>query len=85
MSDYNGWTNRATWLANMWLEGYINATQEDGLRIMPDDLEAYVDTLFDQQCDMVFGLFRDMLSHEIASIDFQEIADAANESNVWDD
>jgi hypothetical protein len=85
MSDYNGWTNRATFLANMWLDRYITSIQHDGLRVMPDDLEAYVDTLFDQQCDSICGLFRDMLSGEIASINFREIANEANKSNVWED
>ena len=85
MSDYNGWTNRATWLANMNLESYIHDTLEDGLKVMPDDLEAYVDITFDHKCDDIFSLFRDLLIGELATVNYQEIADAANGSNVWED
>lgn len=80
MSDYNGWTNRETWLANLWLGDYIDATLADGLRIMPDDLEAYVDTLFDEYFDDSIGLFNDLLTGSLANINYQEIADAANGS-----
>ena len=78
MSDYNGWTNRATWLANMYLGDYINATLEDGLRVMPDDLEAYVDCIFDDHCEDIFSFFRDLIIGELASVNYQEIADTAN-------
>jgi hypothetical protein len=79
MLKYNGWTNRETWLVNLWLSDYIAATQQDGLPIMPDDLEAYVDTLFDQHHGDMNGLLTDLLVGSIARIKYQEIADHANE------
>ena len=85
MSDYNGWTNRETWLANLWLDQYITSIQHEGLRVMPDDLEAYVDTLYDAAHDSLNGLFADMLCDSLREVNYQEIADAANESNVWED
>ena len=79
MSRYNGWTNWETWVASMWLDKYILDTQYDGLRIMPDDLEAHVDTLYDEAQDSLNGMFRDMLSACLHEINYQEIADRANE------
>ena len=71
-STYNGWTNRETWLANLWLvEG--NET--------PDEMT--VDYLRDKMLDMieamdatlVEGLVYDLLMASVSRINYNEIVE----------
>ena len=48
---YNGWTNRATWLINVWFEPESKAdvqsarkTLEDAIDQLPDFLRDFIDT-----------------------------------------
>jgi hypothetical protein len=72
-STYNGWTNRETWLANLWLvEG--NET--------PDEMT--VDYLRDKMLDMVDAidpslvedLVYDLLMASVSRINYNEIVEA---------
>jgi hypothetical protein len=36
MSDYNGWTNRNTWLINLHFGDLLNGYKEDGLEVTAD-------------------------------------------------
>ena len=36
MSDYNGWTNRNTWLINLHFGDLLNGYTEDGIEITAD-------------------------------------------------
>jgi hypothetical protein len=33
MTEYNGWSNKQTWLANLWLEEYFHQEMQDGQEI----------------------------------------------------
>lgn len=50
-TEYNGWTNRATWLVNVWFNPESKAdvemareTLEDAIDQLPDFLKDFVDT-----------------------------------------
>mgnify|MGYP000627231446 CR=1 FL=1 len=48
MSDYNGWTNRETWLVNLHFGDYFQEVAEDGEQVMADYIEQTVWDLFDE-------------------------------------
>ncbi len=50
-NTYNGWTNRATWLVNLWFE----PKSESDLDFIKEDLETQVDSLPN-------GILKDLVS-----------------------
>jgi hypothetical protein len=96
-ATYNGWTNRETWLINLWLTN-DQGTEQD-LRMLSqmdasitwraERLESYVDDLRHGWTpalhgepnmgwrpigkDLHAGLFDDLLTHALTTIDWREI------------
>lgn len=71
MSDYNGWTNRETWLVNLHLGDYFQAVAEDGEQVMADYIEQTVWDLFDEANIPPF--FADMI--DLGIVNWQELAE----------
>lgn len=59
-SDYNGWTNRATWLVNVW-----------GNPESRDDVEMLRDMLQEQYDELPDGILKDML--DLSDINWDEL------------
>lgn len=85
MSDndkYNGWSNRETWLCNLWrtnAQGYeyeerelLEAYGKDAYDISKELENEYEEYLAELGIDN--GLFSDLLSTALGRIDFYEIA-----------
>lgn len=68
MSDYNGWTNRATWLVNVW---YDPQSKEE-LEAVKRDIEESFDAL----CN---GLLKDMI--DLYEINWEELAEFYKEED----
>ena len=76
MSDYNGWTNRETWLINLWLGDDIS---EFGFNDMsPDYLETFVQELYNEFRSKIkyenhLTMFLDFIN--LSDINYQELSD----------
>jgi len=74
MSDYNGWTNRETWLVNVWLgdDEYLKEQlQELELHQAVEVVKSYVEEIVDQ--NNLNGFVGDLMSGAVANIDFYDI------------
>ena len=74
---YNGWTNYATWVVNLWLtnEEYT----EEGLRMAVrygghEGLKDYVDELLDDSGIDSGTMWYDMIRSCLSDVDWREIA-----------
>lgn len=100
MGDYNGWTNKATWRANMWL-----TSNDEGVYRECVDLAHYAhkaayeaDDRRDRLADLLSeyaeellhgprgegGWLGDIVSDELDKVDWYEIADALIEAECED-
>lgn len=83
MSDYNGWTNRETWLVNLWYmdEMQYYFTTIDQYRVDHQELEQAVistcETL--EIVNLPHGLVADFLSGCWSRVNWHELADYLNE------
>jgi hypothetical protein len=71
MSDYNGWTNRETWLISLYLGDYFQEVAEEGEQVIADYIEKTVSDLLNEA--NIPALFQDMI--DIAAVNWQELAE----------
>ena len=85
MSDYNGWSNKETWLVNLW---YIDSmpeyyTDADQYYVEPNELEEAITYIF-RESETLFqtvdGLIGDFISTSWSRVNWHELADALNET-----
>lgn len=71
--SYNGWTNKETWLVNLWLGDYLADMQEEGHNITHD----YIRDLVEESLDgNVIGSFtQDLIQCALDEINYREIAE----------
>jgi len=76
---HNGWTNRETWIVNLWLGDSLAEYVRDtaGEEITTEQARCYVEDCLDSA--MVNGLASDLLDQVLDHVSWQEIANAANE------
>jgi len=84
-STYNGWTNRETWLVNLWYgDDLASILSEDGRTdIDPHGAEEWVRYVA-EECEMLSqppkaGLLSDFLEGCWSAVDWDEIAEALTE------
>ena len=92
---YNGWTNYATWLCNLWFDDFDFSDDIEGLSeccdskmdllshiedIIKLNVEEYVDTIVDER----IGFVMDLVGAAFQEIDFRDIAEHYVD-DVWDD
>ena len=70
----NGWTNRETWLVNIWFGDGFQMELEDGVEItadyIRDTVETYVDEIIGRGAGS--GFVQDML--DLGAINYDELA-----------
>lgn len=73
MADYNGWTNKETWLVNLWLGANLEVDQESSIEITADYIEELVEFLLEYDI-MQHGFVRDLLNCALGEVNYDEIA-----------
>jgi hypothetical protein len=77
MNSYNGWSNRETWLANLWLDNdqsqghFLKVAGEVSVSDLAEALEDYYTSTLPE---LPSGLYADLLAGAVARIDWREIA-----------
>lgn len=88
ISTYNGWTNRETWVVNLWLTNEECHYYElcsiiknfDETYKQAEELEAYVQ--FTLEGNEQVGLVSDLRSTSLGRVDWHEIAESNQEVMV---
>lgn len=74
-STYNGWSNRETWLANLWLDELLVNETTEGNEVTADLVETLIDEMI-SATDVDSGLTYDLLMTAVGRINYREIAEA---------
>lgn len=72
--SYNGWTNKETWLVNLWLGDTLTMDQEYGHKIDAAFIESFVEEMADGIMDNDSGFIRDLLNCALGEINYHELA-----------
>ena len=84
--QYNGWTNYATWLCNLWFEnfdfteeveeGRYNGMHNAEIRVMVSNyIQEYVEEFVDNETCQCNGFISDLIRSSMNDIDYIDIAD----------
>jgi hypothetical protein len=73
MADYNGWTNKETWLVNRWLGEYFQQELKDGYEITSAHIKDTINNMLSDSPEL-WGLFSDLLDCALGEINCYEIA-----------
>ncbi len=70
---YNGWTNKETWLVNLWLGDYFQQELDEGQTICASHVKDTINNML-ADAPALWGLFSDMLNDAIGEVNCHEIA-----------
>ena len=71
MTDYNGWTNRNTWLINLHFGDTIREEMEEDASNTAETISNYILDILQYQEDNAHSIIRDFI--DISGINWQEI------------
>lgn len=75
MSEYNGWTNKETWLVNLWLGDHFVELSEEGQIITEAFIRETVEEMCETETKSVEGRFLlDLLNCALGEINYSELA-----------
>lgn len=72
MTTYNGWTNKETWLVNLWLGDLLADWESKGLPVTFDAVRDLVEEITSEV--KAEGFVSDLLKSSLGEINYHEIA-----------
>jgi hypothetical protein len=74
--QYNGWTNKETWLVNLWVGDGLAEMQGEGTEVTAQTVKAIVIDWLDYAHgnDVESGFLVDLLNCALDSINWEEVA-----------
>ena len=82
--SYNGWSNKETWLVNLWLGDVFTMDQEEGLKITADYIEEQVEMQIENSGGFE-GFMLDLLNCALGEINYHEIAEQYEQEEELED
>lgn len=84
-NEYNGWTNRETWLVNLWYMDHMPEyfAEMDQYKVEADELEEAVRNIAEESealSQLTYGLLADFISTCWGEVNWFELADHLNET-----
>lgn len=70
--QYNGWTNKETWLVNLWLGDLLADWESEGLPVTFDAIRDLVEEITSEV--KAEGFVSDLLNSALGEINYHEIA-----------
>lgn len=78
---YNGWTNRETWLVNLWIGYNLEEYKNEGQEITEDFVKQFVYQIIDFDVFSVENVFlSDLVNSTLDDVNWREIANCYKES-----
>ena len=79
--EYNGWTNYETWVVKLWMDNSISAQQHYEELARSCDLDTHslskaLEQEHDADAPETTGVFNDLLTSALGSVNWYEIADS---------
>lgn len=72
---YNGWTNKETWIVNLWVGDNLTEMQQEGVKMDAASVEAYVWELISDNSSTVEAHFAaDLLACAMSEVNWHELA-----------
>jgi hypothetical protein len=78
VSEYNGWTNKPTWLVALWVDNdqYLQETVREQSRSLGNfEFRNWLDNSFNDENDLGANLNSDLLSWALAYVDWDSLAE----------
>ena len=85
--QYNGWTNRETWLVNLWMhenQSEVRHFTEQAKTLIPSELAECLEDYYSEVLPQMPGVYADLLAGALANVNWRELAKQLAEDASYD-
>jgi len=70
----NGWSNKETWLVELWFGDYFAELAREGVELNANDLQSIVEEMLEEQMPQT-GLLADFVNDSLREVNWHELAE----------